>query len=136
MTDWILLFFHYFQPKYKGSPYIRAFVIFIPWHPNLAIRKQVSQSLRSVLLLLVTANVAPSSPILFTLIMEAILSFEMLVLTKATRRNTLEEGILHSHCRENLISYRSVLFELPQQSVGLPKNLRQYYSVAYGNIFW
>jgi hypothetical protein len=52
--------------------------------------------------LLVTANVFPSSRILFTLIMEAILSSETSVLTRSTRRYILEDGILHSHRRENL----------------------------------
>jgi hypothetical protein len=48
-----------------------------------------------VLRLLVTANVVPSSPILVTL-MNAIRSSETSVLTRATWRNNLEDGILHS----------------------------------------
>jgi hypothetical protein len=59
-----------------------------------------------VLRLLVTANV-PSSPILLTLMMKVILSYETLVLTKATRHNILEDCILHSHRRENLKSYKA-----------------------------
>jgi hypothetical protein len=49
--------------------------------------------LRSVLRLLVTANVVPSSLILVNL-------------TRATRHNIPEDGILHSHRTENLKSYK------------------------------
>jgi hypothetical protein len=45
--------------------------------------------------LLVTANVVPSSPILVTLMMKALSSFESSVLTRATQRNIAEDGILH-----------------------------------------
>jgi hypothetical protein len=50
--------------------------------------------LRSVLRLLVTANVVPSSMILVILMMEAIRSSETSVLTRATWRNISEDGVL------------------------------------------
>jgi hypothetical protein len=58
--------------------------------------------LRSMRRLLVTANVVPSSPILFTLMIEALRSSKTPVSTRVTWGNFPEDAILHSHRRENL----------------------------------
>jgi hypothetical protein len=62
--------------------------------------------LRSVLQLVVTANI-PSSLILSTLMIEAVCSSEMLVLSRAALRHILEDGILRSHIPENHKSYKT-----------------------------
>jgi hypothetical protein len=58
----------------------------------------------SSLLLLDTANVVPSSPILDTLMTKVIGFLKMSVLASYTRYHIPEDGILHNHHRKNLKS--------------------------------
>jgi hypothetical protein len=67
------------------------------------VRTEVSEEL-------VTAIVVPSSPILVTLMTEALSSSETSVLTGATQCNIPEDAILHSHRRENLNSYNMLQY--------------------------
>jgi hypothetical protein len=63
--------------------------------------KHTAVFLRSLLRLLVTANVVHCSLILSTLMMQVICFLDTSVLTRATRRNNPEDGVLHSDGREN-----------------------------------
>jgi hypothetical protein len=64
--------------------------------------------LRSVHRLLVKANVNPSSPILLSLMMEALCSSEASVFARVTWRNSPEDDIVHRHRRDYLKSYTAL----------------------------
>jgi hypothetical protein len=71
---------------------------------TLAVTIKWTVFLRSLLQLLVTANVVPSSLIPSTLMMVAIRFPETTVLTKAVGRHISDDGIIHSDRYENLKS--------------------------------
>jgi hypothetical protein len=61
--------------------------------------------LHNTLRFIVTANVVHTSPIVITMMMEAVSSSERTVFIRVPQRNIPEDGILHSHRRERLKSY-------------------------------
>jgi hypothetical protein len=77
---------------------------------NASISGQKESASYELLRLLATANVVPNSPILGTLIMEALRSSDTSVLTRVTRRYIPGDDILHSHRRENLKSCDNLNF--------------------------
>jgi hypothetical protein len=80
----------------------------------------------------VTASVVSSSPILVTLMKEALSSSETSVLRRATRHSIPEDASLHSHLRENLKSYKPSLFEITFTGHKLmPKS--SFITGTYGN---
>jgi hypothetical protein len=79
------------------TPVLSASIIRVTRIYELGTTLEVTSNfLRSMRPLLVTANVVPNSPILATLLMEASVSSETSVLTRATRRNIQEDSILRN----------------------------------------
>jgi hypothetical protein len=72
----------------------------------------VRTDVRRVFRLLVTTSSVPSSAILVTLMMEAMLSSETSVPPRTTRRNVPEEGILHLNKRSCNILPGTLLYNL------------------------
>jgi hypothetical protein len=92
----------------------------------------VTSNWRTRTSLLITANVVRSSPFLFTLMMEVINLSESSVHTRATRRNTPQYVILHSHRRDNFESYRfCVVFEAQKKDVRKVKHIKEWYCLLW-----
>jgi hypothetical protein len=76
--------------------------------PSASIIRVTRRNIHSVCRLLVKANVVPSSPIFCHPDDGGAKFLRNIGSTRATRREITEDGILNSHRRENLKSYKAL----------------------------
>jgi hypothetical protein len=81
-------------------------------------------------------NVITGSPILVTLIIEVTRYSETSVLIRATRRNISEDGIIHSHRREDIKSYIALTgWVLQRRRNVFPVRFELGFYIPEGSIF-
>jgi hypothetical protein len=90
-----------------------------PAHFRLCLPMEMRAYLRSVRRLLVTANV-PNSPILVTVMKEAVSSPETSALTRATRRNISGDAILPVAVAETLVREQRAMLQPRNVNCFLP----------------
>jgi hypothetical protein len=93
--------------KYHKKVKLKAYRRFgeLPWilRRLALVRTEVSEERCSFII-----RVTRKSKLGTTLAVTSYAAKEILCITRATRRNIPEDGILHSHCCENLKSYKDI----------------------------
>jgi hypothetical protein len=91
--------------KSNVSEGLSASIIRVTRIGELGTTLSLTSNRRTLRRLLVAANVLHFSPILVTFLTETLRSSDTSILTRTKGRNTPEDDILRSHCREILKSY-------------------------------